>query len=190
MKNIFVKPLSEVHFYIMITCIYLPWLPLEIYAIFSDEKLLQAIMITYILIVITVYVLYRFFYNVRYAVNSEYLVKTKGKKIIFKISVEKILGIYIKRASMLAYFPFVLDWLISGSSHSKYKETHGTNFSIVFKECDVVKKEDHDIPSLSLKPEELNDCFEHNEILSFRKCMKMCKVMGIEPQIVSNKTRK
>ena len=91
---------------------------------------------------------------------------------------------------MLSYFSFVLDWLISGSSHSKCKKTHGTNFSIVFKECDVLKKEDHDIPTLSLKPEELKDCFEHNEILSFRKCMKICKVMGIEPQIITKKKRK
>ena len=189
-KAVSVKPMSEVHFYIMITCLYLPFFPLEIYAIFGDEKMLQAIMITYVLIVITAYVLYRFFYNVRYTVNSEYLVKTKDKKIVFKIPVEKILGIYIKRASKLGYFPFVLDWIISGSSISKYKKTHGTNFSIVFKECDVLKKEDHDVPCLSLKPEELKDCFEHNEILSFRKCMKICKVMGIEPQIITKKKRK
>ena len=187
-KAVSVKPMSEVHFYIMITCLYLPFFPLEIYAIFGDEKMLQATMITYVLIVITAYVLYRFFYNVRYAVNSEYLVKTKDKKIVFKIPVEKILGIYMKRASKLGYFPFVLDWITSGSSIST--KTHGTNFSIVFKECDVLKKEDHDVPCLSLKPEELKDCFEHNEILSFRKCMKICKVMGIEPQIITKKKRK
>ena len=189
-NSVSVKPWSEIHLYLFITLLLLPILTFAVAAIFwSQMRIFLAI---YTITIIMAYILCRLFCNVRYTVNSEYLVKTKGKKIIFKIPVKKIIKIYIGRDLKLAYFSLWLD-MICGILECAH--THGTNISIIFRECDILKKEDHrvtdfQIPKLSLKPEELNDCFEHNEILSFRKCMKICKVMGIEPEIVYYKKRK
>ena len=135
---------------------------------------------------IILYTLWRLFCNIRYTADSEYLVKTKGKKTVFRIPVKNIIKIYIGRDSRFAYFSF---FLAAAFEPTGFKKTHGTNISIIFKECEILKKENHyatsyHIPKLSLKPSEYSECFEHSEILSLKKCMKICKIMGIEPEIV------
>lgn len=193
MNSVSVKPWSEIHLYLLLcylSLLFIPLCPLAILGFFWTPLLIfNAI---YTIVMIMLYTLWRLFCNIRYTADSEYLVKTKGKKIVFKIPVKKIIEIYIGRDSKFAYFSFLLAAAFEPTGFAK---THGTNISIIFRECDILIKEEncvtsYHIPKLSLKPEELNHCFEHNEILSFRKCMKICKVMGIEPEIVYYKKRK
>ena len=189
-KKLSLKPLSEIHTYILVAALLLP-LILDISVIFTKHISLAKGLLIYRLLIIAGFIIFRLFiYNVKFTVNSECLTKTKGKKVIFKVDVKEIVAIYIKRKSKFDIFIFWGETLLSAFACMINIKPYGTFVSIVYKESSVCLEEIREMSLDSLKPITMKDFFEHNEILSFRKCMKMCKVMGIEPQIVPRKKRK
>lgn len=195
-KNISLKPRGEYHTYFLVTFLILPVL-LDVAFVIEGETIGIKGLLIYRLSIIAIYISVRLFlYNVKFTVNSECLTKTKGRKIIFKADVKDIVAVFIKKTSKFNIFKFwgcfLLSFIFQDPDIVVYTSARGTYISIVYKEaydCSKGKGADR-LSQISLKPETMKYCFEHSEILSFRKCMKMCKVMGIEPQFVSNKKRK
>jgi len=186
-KNISLKPLSEYHTYFLVTLLTFPFL-LDLSAIICKEIALIKGLIIYRLSIIALFIIIRLFiYNIKFTVNSECLTKTKGRKVIFKVDVKDIEAIFIKKASKFNVFKlwgFFLLCFICESGEVVYNGARGTDISIVYKESSVCLEEKQELSRISLKPETMKDFFEHNEILSYKKCMRMCEVLGIEPQIV------
>ena len=189
-KRITVKPLSEIHTYILVAALLLP-LIFDIAAIDTKDISFAKGVLIYRLLIIGAFIIFRLFiYNVKFTVNSECLTKTKGRKVIFKVDVKEIVAIYIKRKSKFDFFIFWAETLLSAIAGTININPYGTFVSIVYKESSVCLEEIREMSLDSLKPITMKDFYEHNEILSFRKCMKICKVMGIEPQIIPHKKRK
>ena len=187
-KNISLKPLSEYHTYFLVTLLIFPFL-LDLSAIICKDIAIIKGLIIYRLSIIALFIIIRLFiYNIKFTVNSECLTKTKGRKVIFKVDVKDIDAVFINPSSRFSILKFWLNFIVSFicvTPEYIFREKFlVTYISIVYKESSVCFEEKQKIPRVSLKPETMTDCFEHNEILSYKKCMRMCEVLGIEPQIV------
>ena len=127
-----------------------------------------------------IFILVRVFYNVKYIIDERYLVKYKGKKIVFKISIQDVETVFIRKAKWYAFFPFVLALVCGDIPKGKSL----TCLSLVYQNCEIVKEEKREIKRPSLKNETYRSFFEHSEFFSLRKCKKICKKMGNDPIFV------
>jgi hypothetical protein len=191
-NTISVKPLSEFHTFNLVTLLLLP-LILDISAIVTKNVPFAMGLLIYKLFIIGAFIIFRLFIcNVKLTVNSECLTKTKGRKVIFKVDVKEIVAIYIKQKSKFYIFKcwlyILIGFLVADEEPILANKQHGTYISIVHKDSFVCFKEERPLPSL--KPITMKYFYEHQESLSVRECMKICKVMGIEPQIITKKKRK
>ena len=123
-NTISVKPLSEIHFYTAILA-FSVFFFLDIAAILTLDKLAIILAIASNLFVVICYMLVRLFYNVRYTVNHECLLKTKGTEVLFGIDVRDIVAVYIKPRSKIDFLSYLWDVIINSGFP---QEPHGTTF--------------------------------------------------------------
>ena len=65
------------------------------------------------------------------------------------------------------------------------ESNHMTNISLVFSNCEILKKEKAEIVGTSLKTKDYNDFFEISDVISLRKAIKLCKCLNISPTFVN-----
>ena len=191
-KNIVLSPMSEFETHLLVTLLLFPLFLdfVSIIEIIVEKNLIiMLVLLIYRFLLVTVYIFLKLFiYNTKFSVNTECLTKTKGRKVIFKVDVKDIDAVFINPSSRFSILKFWLKFIVNFifvTPEDIFREKFlVTYISIVYKESSVCFEEKQEIPRVSLKPETMTDCFEHNEILSYKKCMKMCEVLGIEPQIV------
>lgn len=179
MKKYTFKPLGQIHAYVLVIFV-LIMPPFGVILLFPpyDRQLLIAAAVMYGVEILT-FLCVRLFYSVKYVVDDIYIVKYRGNKIAFKIKKADIKKVYIKKSRWFSFFGFVYD-LICGH----FIKTHGTCISFVFARCETIKKENYEIPRMSLKQDEDKELFEVCEILSSKKCLTLCKKLSITPIFV------
>ncbi len=179
-KKYIFKPLDNI-FLCYLFPFLLFFLPVDI-ALFGPHFEINILLIVLITntVSISVYLLARLIYPIRYEVDSASIVKYRYKKVIFKIQISDIEAIFIKKGKWYSFFPSILCAALGGMPD----DTKMTNLSIVFKKCDILKAEKREFIGLSLKQEGYKDHFEMNEVLSLRKCRKICKKTGHKPIFV------
>ena len=176
MKKKIFKPQDNYHALLL-----LPWLlislPFELVLITDYELTLLVIVLCMNIIPTAVFVLVRSFYRIKYVVDDNYIVKFRGKKIVFKIKTEDVEAVFVKKGKWYAIF-FVLLSMLCGVEP---KDKVFTNISVVFKRCEIIRKEKGEMFGESLKPEEYDDFFEKNDVMSLRKCIRICEIIKKAP---------
>ena len=127
-----------------------------------------------------VYMFVRIFYPYKYIIDDEYLLKYNRNEIIFKIKIQDIKYIVIKKTNVLNFLKFIIS-LISGYNLST---SNVTTMSIIYDKCEIL----NDSNNKDFKREEVVENKEINEkeyveILPYRKIQKISKIMNIECKI-------
>ena len=114
------------------------------------------------------------------AINNSDSIAEATKKKIFQIKAQDIEAIYIKRGKWYSLLVFFIQTIFATLA----EEDTMSSFSIVFKRCEIIKTEKRDTVSPSLKGNSCPDMFEYCDIMSVRKCKKLCKMIGVIPRFV------
>lgn len=178
--NMKFKPLDNVHIAVVAVYFLFFCVLLDIAFLMSDFSV--DFFITVLIVNLFPWIVFisaRILYRTKYVIDDEYFTKYKGKTILFRIRICDIKSVYIKKRTWYAFFAFLI-----GIFGLVFITKYMTNISMVFKTCDITSKDDHEITRLSLKPQEDKDCFELCEIVSYHRCMQLCKVLKIEPTFV------
>lgn len=176
-----IKPLDNFHLHFLFSG-FLVVLPLNLLLLTGVEDYLALFVTIMIidLVILLVYIITRIIYPAKYEIKDGYLTKYRSKKKIFQIKVQDIEAIYIKRGKWYSLLVFFIQTIFATLA----EEDTMSSFSIVFKRCEIIKTEKRDTVSPSLKGNSCPDMFEHCDIMSVRKCKKLCKMIGVIPRFV------
>ena len=122
------------------------------------------------------FVLAKIIFWEKYVVDEIYITKYIKKQPVFKIKIEDVEKIFIKREKWYAFFVSLVGMILeAGPDEEKL-----TNTSIAFKRCEIIKKQKYRGFN-SIKPDGYNELFEWCDCYSLRKAKKLCKRLGITP---------
>ena len=175
------KPQDNVHTCISV-CAFLLLVPFDVMLLIGKDSLSLLILLIINSASFLIAVISRLLYGRKYKIDDEYLIKYRHRKIIFKIKVADIDGVFIRRRSPWSFFVFIY-YLVIGNGYISGERL--TNLSIVFKKCEVIKQDKDEAYRISIKPEAFASYYEHCEIISFRKCKKICAQLGIDPIFIN-----
>lgn len=115
-----------------------------------------------------------------YTIAEDRLRKTKGNKILFEIEKEDIQKILIKK---IRWWQCLVLWVgtLLGGVPGPVEESYYTRMAIVFDTCVIDEEDGKPHPPYI---EEDTDAFQHVIVFSYRRCLKACEQLGIEPVIV------
>ena len=131
-------------------------------------------------IVILLFVFIRLFYPIKIVIDETELTMYKRKSILFKIKNKDIEKIFVKKGKWYAHFMFIFEGMCNSSPSIK----HVTNLSIVFKNCEVFKKDKGPVEEIYIKPKEYDSYFDKTVTLSFFQCIRLCRFLNIPATIV------
>lgn len=174
------KPLNNLH---LITILYYYIFVAGFFNFFSlinyiDNKIIDVYLLISLGVInfipILGYLLFRMLYPFKYFIDKNYLIKYKGDKVIFKIKMEDIEGIIIKKAHFFDYLilPFSFSFLCD------FSNKHLSSISIRYKKCDFIDE------TINYEFERIktikNECGlnEYIDILPSRTAKKICKFMN------------
>lgn len=177
-RNYTFKPLNNIHMLYLIFTL-LIFTPFDITLLFHYSPSLLITVVLMNMLPLAIFAIVRMFFNTKYVVDDDYVIKYHGKKIVLKIKISDVNGIYIKKAKWFSFFTFIYEAICS-----PFTQPHGTSFSLVFEKCDVIYPLKQEIPRKSLISNNQKDLLEYCEILSFRRCKKLCKKLQIVPILV------
>ena len=127
-----------------------------------------------------VYMFVRFFYPYKYIIDDEYFLKYNRKKIVFKIKIQDIKYIVIKKTNVLNFFKFIIS-LISGYN---LLTSNVTTMSIIYEKCEILNdSNDKEFKRQEVVENKESNEIEYVEILPYRKIKKISKIMNIECKI-------
>ena len=178
------KPLNNMHLYFMYMfyLLIIPMFDIGCIIVCLDEFDVEFFITCVILTAIPflIYMFVRIFYSYKYIIDDEYLIKSKGNKIIFKIKIKDIKYIVIKKTNVLNFLKFIIS-LISGYNLST---SNVTTMSIIYDKCEIL----NDTNNKDFKREEVVENKEINEkeyveILPYKKIKQICKIMNIDCKI-------
>ena len=173
------KPLNNLH---LITILYYYIFVAGFFNFFSlinyiDNKIIDVYLLISLGVInfipILGYLLFRMIYPFNYFIDKNYLIKYKGDKVIFKIKIEDIEGIVIKKAHFFDFLILPFSFLLYDLSSK-----HLSSISIRYKKCDfieeTIKYEFERIKTIK------NKCGlnEYIDILPSRTAKKICKFMS------------
>ena len=184
MKTI-IKPCDSIDIYMLLFGLSV-WLPFDITcALTGFEKTFLLLCVVYNAIVIMTFIFARIFYRTKYIIENDCLTKKRKGNIVFSINSNDIEAIFIKKAKWYDYFYFVFDGFLNEFCFNLMK-SHGSAISIIFYRCNAIKEEYSflDMKRKSLKPDSYCNAFEHSEIMSYAKCVKLAKKLNIKPVFV------
>lgn len=175
------KPLNNMHLYFMYFAYIFDIAFFDIGCIivcfdeFDVEFFITCVILT--AIPFFAYMIVRLLYPYKYIIDNEYLLKFKRNKIIFKIKIEDIKYIVIKKTNVLNFLKFIIS-LISGYNLST---SNITTMSIIYEKCEIL----NDSNNKDFKREEVVENKEINEkeyveILPYKKIKQICKIMNID----------
>ncbi len=178
------KPLNNMHLYFMYIFYLLIVAIIDIGCIivcldeFDVEFFITCVILTAIPFI--VYIIVRILYPYKYIIDNDYLLKYKRNKIIFKIKINDIKHIVVKKTNVLNFLKFIIS-LISGYNLST---SNVTTMSIIYEKCEIL----NDSTNKDFKREEVvenkgTNEIEYVEILPYRKIKKISKIMDIECKI-------
>ena len=178
------KPLNNMHLYFMYIIYLFIVTIIDIGCIivcldeFDVEFFITCVILTAIPFI--VYIIVRILYPYKYIIDNDYLLKFKRNKIIFKIKINDIKQIVVKKTNVLNFFRFIIS-LISGYNLSTLNVT---TMSIIYEKCEIF----NDFNNKDFKREEVVESkgtneIEYVEILSYRKIRKISEIMNIECKI-------
>ena len=162
------------------------WLPFDITcALTGFEKTFLLVCVVYNAIAIMSFIFVRIFYRTKYIIENDCLTKKLKGNIVFSINSNDIEAIFIKKAKWYDYFYFAFDSFLNGGS-LHLMQSHGSAISIIFYRCNAIKKEYSffDLKRKSIKPDSYCNAFEHSEIMSYAKCVKLARKLNIKPVFV------
>lgn len=131
--------------------------------------------------IIALYLLGRLFYPVKYKIDKEGVIVYDGERLVLKLKREQISKIYIQKERWGGFFKCLFGLINSFTIYP-----HCTSISFCFSESEVCRQRICSIQrkrlmtSLDFK----NELCEFNELFTYRECMKICKILGIEPIFV------
>jgi hypothetical protein len=131
------------------------------------------------LVPIITWIFARILYPNKYIVDNNYLIKYRRKQIVFKIKIDDIKCIYIKRMRISSFFSFIYEAICG-----PFKKAHGTSISIAYKNHEIKEHEILELPRESLITDNCEELFQHCEILSYGKCIKLCKKIHMTPILI------
>lgn len=180
-KKQIIKPRDNYHTYFLFLA-FLVFLPFDLVLLFGFDMLLFKIVLIANSIFIGILAVGRIVYPVKFVFDGEALTKYNGKKIVYKIKLENIEAVFIQKGKKRSFIVFIFQTLCQLKPDGDYM----TSISFVFNSYDIKGEAKNTEPYLSLKPKEYNRFYERCDILSFRKCKRLCKFMKITPVILEN----
>lgn len=111
-----------------------------------------------------------------YIIEKGMVCKIKGDKILFKIKKEDIQGIAIKKMRFYHYFLMFLQ--ADSPMHEKYY----TKMAIIYDTCTVDDEKKNQLSFLQVYQNKKQ--FQHVAVFSFKRCLKICKLLDIKPTIL------
>ena len=174
------KPLKAIHnYFILLTFPFLLFLDCCYFVTGNTEVLLTVI--PWNIFFLATHVLVRVFYPFKYEIDREGITAYDRKSLILKLKREQIEKVYIRKEKCNGFFWWLLELL------SLFKiSPHCTSISFCFSESEVCRQRICSIQrkrlmtSLDFK----NELCEFNELFTYRECMKICKILDIEPIFV------
>ena len=176
------KPLKAIQNYIF--SLALPLLLLtNLILIFSPDldPEVQRVFLLNDLHFIIAYLLGRLLYPVRYTIDKEGVTVYDRKRLVLKLKREQISKVYVRKERWGGFFKFLFELINSRTIYP-----HCTSISFCFSESEVCRQRICSIQrkrlmtSLDFK----NELCEFNDFFTYRECMKICKILGIEPIFV------
>ena len=147
----FIVCLSQFDFLYFITCVVLTFTPIAVWA-FA-----------------------RIIYPYRYIIDDKYIIKRKGKKILFKIKIKNLKSIIFKKVTILDYFKFIFSLI----SYYNISTAHISCVSFVFNDYEVLTDyNDGEIKRSPLNCGLYPDCIEYIEIISYKKAQTISKILN------------
>ena len=173
------KPLDNYHTHYLFLALII-FVPFDILLLTVFDYMLLWVVLIMNILPFSVFLLIRILYRAKYSIDDICLTKYRGDDIVFCIKNNDIQKIFIKKGKWYSFLQF--SFLVAlGSSPD---EQIMTNISILFKNCEVLKTEKRETLGASLKTAEYEAFFEWNEIMSLKKCVRICKKIGVEPIFV------
>ena len=175
------KPLDNYHLHWLFSG-FLVSLPFNLLLItdISNLSLLITVAIMDTIILFS-YIITRMVYPAKYVIEDGYLTKYRSRKKVFQIKLTDIEFVYIKRGKWYSCFVFFIKVVLGTISD----ESHMAGISILFHRCEVIKKEHRETFASSLKGDDYPDMFEQCDIMSVKKCKKLCDIIGITPKFTN-----
>ena len=130
---------------------------------------------------IIAYLLGRLLYPVRYTIDKEGVTVYDRKRLVLKLKREQISKVYVRKERWSGFFRCLYGMVICYAIHP-----HCTSISFCFSESEICHQRICSIQrkrlmtSLDFK----NELCEFNDFFTYRQCMKICKILGIEPIFV------
>ena len=175
-RNFIFKPLDNFHLHFLCVSLFV-FIPFDIclfIAPFEVSLLITVLLMNFIPIL--VYTFIRFFYNIRYVVDDAYVIKYRKNKVVLKIRRDDLDEIYIQKGGMKFFGQFFISIIFN----TGFSKPFCTTMSFTFRNYDVIAAYNNvEIPRPSIKDD--SSMFEYVEILSYRRCMRLCKYLNIEP---------
>ena len=125
------------------------------------------------------FVLSKIIFWEKYVIDETYITKYVKKQPVFKIKIEDVEKIFIRKEKPYAFFVSLFYLVLEGP----LDEDMLTNTSIAFKRCEIIKKPKYG-RFYSIKPDGYNELFEWCDCYSLGKAKKLCKKLGITPTYV------
>ena len=174
------KPLKTIHnyFFALGTPVYL----IENAVFFAAGNIESLIYtLSWDVFIVVLYILVRLLYPVKYEVDNNGITVRDGKRLVLKLKREQISKIFIQKERWGGFFKFLFELINSRTIYP-----HCTSISFCFSESEVCRQRICSIQrkrlmtSLDFK----NELCEFNELFTYRECMKICRILGIEPIFV------
>ena len=122
------------------------------------------------------FLLVRLLYNIRYVIDEHYLIKYKGKEIVFKVPIGDLDAVSIQKAK----FPLLKLWYrVTPYGHTEEKDL--TCLYFVSRKCEVLKQEAKENAYESISNRSTPSFFRQREFFSFHKCKRICRALGMKP---------
>ena len=134
------KPLNNIHLYFMYLAYILNVVFFDIGCIivcldeFDVEFFITCVIIT--MIPFLVYMIVRIIYPYKYVIDNEFLTKYKKNRIIFRIKIEDIKYIVIKKTNVLNFFKFIISAIVQ--SGVNLTTSNLTTMSRIYEKCEVL----------------------------------------------------
>lgn len=174
------KPMKTIHnYFILFTFPFLLLLDCCYFVTGNTEVLLT--IIPWNIFFLATHVLVRVFYPFKYEIDRDGITVYDRKNLILKLKREQIEKVYIRKEKCTGFFGWLLEFCLSYRIGAQC-----TSISFCFSESEIFRhricsiQREKLMTSLDFK----NELCEFNDFLTYRQCMKICKILGIDPIFV------